>query len=106
MTYRPGDFWRICDISGRKVRSSQTVKQWDGLIVDRSEYEDRHPQDFVRGRVDRQAVRDARPVPAPVYAGPTGGPFFLVEDEGGWRFEGGMFRAFGAAAETVSESDF
>lgn len=70
MTYIKGDFWRICDRSGRKVRASQTVKQWDGLIVAFDEYEDRHPQDFVRGRKDNQAVPDARPEPVDAFLGP------------------------------------
>lgn len=106
MSYRPGDFWRICDMSGRKVRSSQTAKQWDGLIVDRSEFEERHPQDFVRGRADRQSVKDARPVPAPIYTGPSGGSWFLVEDQGGWRFQEAQFRVFGQEADVVTEADF
>jgi len=70
MAYIPGDHWRICDRSGRKVRASQTVKQWDGLIVAIDEYEDRHPQDFVRGRKDRQNVPDARPESVDSFLGP------------------------------------
>lgn len=70
MTYRPGDYWVICDRSGRKVRSSDTVKEWNGLRVHRDEYETRHPQDFVRGRVDRQRVPDARPEPPDSIVGP------------------------------------
>jgi len=59
--YRPGDFWRICDRSGKKVRASRTEREWTGLIVDRDEWEPRHPQDFVRGVRDDQRVPDARP---------------------------------------------
>ena len=59
--YKPGDFYRICDLSGRKVRASETVKQWNGLIVHRDWAEPRNPQDFVRGVADRQAVPDPRP---------------------------------------------
>lgn len=64
MTYIPGDFWRICERCGFRVRASQTRKQWDGLIVCLADFEERHPQDFVRGRADRQNVPDARPEPA------------------------------------------
>lgn len=115
MTYRPGDFWRICDVSGRKVRASETVRQWDGLIVHHSEFETRHPQDFVKGRRDRQIVTDPRPEPSPVYAGPPGGPWFMVEDQSGWRVYaleddglpiGAYFRVFGESAISVTESDF
>ena len=61
MAYIAGDFWRICERSGFKVRASHTSKQWDGLIVRDSEFETRHEQDFVRGRKDRQNVPDPRP---------------------------------------------
>lgn len=62
--YIAGDFWRICDSCGFKMRQSQTAKRWDGLIVCRATcFEDRHPQEFVQGIADRQAVTDPRPVP-------------------------------------------
>lgn len=61
MGYVPGDFWRQCDRCGFKTRSSQTKKEWTGLIVCGPCWEPRHPQDFVRGRPDRQAVQDPRP---------------------------------------------
>jgi hypothetical protein len=60
-SYRPGDFYRICDLSGKKVRASETVKLWNGLIVARDWYEERNPQDFVRARHDNQRVPDPRP---------------------------------------------
>ncbi len=59
--YRPGDHYVICDECGFKVRASDTRKRWDGLRVCSKDFENRHPQDFVRGRHDRQIVRDARP---------------------------------------------
>lgn len=60
--YRPGDFWRICDRCGFKKRASETKKEWTGLIVCSDEcWEPRHPQDFVRGRRDRQTVTNPRP---------------------------------------------
>lgn len=71
MAYRAGDFWRIDDRSGFKVRASQTALQWDGLMVRRSEFEERHPQDFVRGRKDRQSVPDPRPESANTFIGPV-----------------------------------
>lgn len=71
MSYVPGDFWRICDSCGFKMRASQTLKRWDGLMVCREDFEERHPQDFVRGRVDRQNVPNPRPEPADVFIDPT-----------------------------------
>ena len=63
MTYIPGDFWRICDRCGRKFRQSQTRKTWDGLWVCERDFEERHPQDFVKSKTDKQSVREPRPEP-------------------------------------------
>lgn len=59
--YIPGDYWRICAVCGFKCRASQTSKRWDGLIVCEADFETRHPQDFVKGRLDRQNVPNPRP---------------------------------------------
>jgi hypothetical protein len=67
--YVPGDFWRIDDRTGFKVRSSQTREEWTGAIVDKGSWEARHPQDFVRGKKDDQRVPDARPRPTDVFTG-------------------------------------
>ena len=61
MTYKPGSFWRICDRTGFKVRAEDTREEWNGLIVSKSVFEERHPQDMVRGREDRQNVPKPRP---------------------------------------------
>lgn len=61
--YRAGDPWAICDECGFRVRFSETRKRWDGMRVCNADFEPRHPQDYVRGKRDRQAVRDARPEP-------------------------------------------
>ena len=63
MGYRPGDFYRICERTGFKVYASQTRKEWTGRIVRKESFEQRHPQDFVRGVKDRQIVTDPRPEP-------------------------------------------
>lgn len=70
MAYIPGDFWRICDSCGFKVRASMTRKRWDNMIVCDADFETRHPQDFVRGRTDRQNVPDPRPEPVDRLLGP------------------------------------
>lgn len=71
MTYIAGDHWKICDRCGFKKRASQTAKEWTGLIVCLDScFEERHPQDFVRGRKDNQTVPDPRPEPATVIVGP------------------------------------
>lgn len=59
--YKPGDYWVIDDISGFKIRASESVKQWNGLRVHRDWAEQRNPQDFVRAVIDQQRVPDPRP---------------------------------------------
>jgi hypothetical protein len=68
--YLKGDFWRICEECGFKMRASQTHKRWDGLIVCDADFEERHPQDFVKGVIDRQTVPDPRPEPVMASIGP------------------------------------
>lgn len=63
-TYRPGDYYVICDVCGFKMRASETRRRWDNLRVCMKDWETRHPQDFVRGRRDRQRVPDPRPEPS------------------------------------------
>jgi hypothetical protein len=69
--YIPGDFYRICDVCGFKVRASATRKRWDGLMVCLPDWETRHPQDGVRGRRDRQRVPEARPEPTDRFIDPN-----------------------------------
>lgn len=59
--YRKGGFYRIDDRDGSRQRASDTLKEWNGAIVSKGDFEPRQPQDFVRGRPDRQAVPDPRP---------------------------------------------
>lgn len=68
-TLRRGDFWRICDRSGFKVPASKTRKEWNGLIVDATKFEKRHPQDFVKGRREKLGVPDPRPRPVTIEVG-------------------------------------
>lgn len=58
--YVPGDFYRICDKSGFKVRSKRSKLEWNGLMVSDRFWEIRHPQDFVKGVMDNQVVPNAR----------------------------------------------
>jgi hypothetical protein len=51
----------ICHQCGFKKKSSEITKQWDGLLVCRECVDPRHPQDFVRGRRDRQTVPFSNP---------------------------------------------
>ena len=69
MAYR-ADFWRVCQVCGFQYRSSQTRKRWDGLWTCLPDFEERHPQDFVRGRKDNENVPEPRPEPITTYVGP------------------------------------
>ena len=69
MSYKPGDNWIICDISGRKVLMSKSKKTWDGLRVHPDYWYPRHPQLDVKSRLDSQVVVDGRGRPADQYVG-------------------------------------
>ena len=56
-----GDFLRICDRSGRVCLASDTRQEWTGLWVHKDLWEERQPQDFVRGKADNQTVPFGRP---------------------------------------------
>ncbi len=70
--FKKGDFNRICDRCGLKRKASETRKEWTGLIVCADEcFETRHPQEFVRGKRDKQRVPMPRPEGANVFLEPT-----------------------------------
>lgn len=52
--YISGNHLLICDRTGRVIRKSDARTQWNGLVVHKSQWEPRHPQDFLRGRKDKQ----------------------------------------------------
>jgi len=56
-----GDHNVICDVCGRKRKSSHVRKTWDGFWVCPQHWEPRHTQDFVRGVKDNQSVEFSRP---------------------------------------------
>jgi len=52
----------ISDRSGFRYRFKDTKKEWNGLLVGKDEYEDKHPQlDPKHNTTDAEAIRDARP---------------------------------------------
>lgn len=59
--FAPGNYNVICDRCGFKVKASDTKMEWNGLRVCRRHWEPRHPQEFVRGRTDKQSVPNPRP---------------------------------------------
>lgn len=70
--YVPGDFYRIDDMSGFKVRSDRTRKMWYGTWRREKSWEPRNAQDFVRGVRDYQNAPEPRPRQTNVFIGPLG----------------------------------
>jgi hypothetical protein len=63
-THKVGDYLMTSDISGRVFYASEMRKQWDGAWVHHSEWEPRHPQDFLRVRAESLPPREVRPMHA------------------------------------------
>jgi hypothetical protein len=54
--YAQGNWNAICDKCGKKYKASKLKTEWNGLLVCRTCFEFRHPQDFVRGVKDSTYV--------------------------------------------------
>jgi hypothetical protein len=54
--YKDGDWNGICELCGQKYKFSDLKKNWLNQWVCSKDYEPRHPQDFVRGVIDKQSV--------------------------------------------------
>lgn len=66
----PGPHVRgICQRCGFEYPLHKLRREWTGLLVCKEDYDVRHPQDYVRGVRDEQAVRNPSPDPTPVYIG-------------------------------------
>ena len=61
--YDSGDWKALCDVCGREYKASMLTKRWDGLMCCVQDFEQRQPQDFVRGVDDNQTVPWSRPEP-------------------------------------------
>lgn len=73
--YEHGQWNAICDRCGFKYKSRQIRREWTGLRVcsgadTNNCWEPRHPQDFVRGKADRQNPPWTRPEGAEVFLNP------------------------------------
>lgn len=75
--YVPGDYYRICERTGFKVRAGRTRKEWTGRFVRDQSFEPRQPQDFVRGVRDDQTVPNPRPRQVDTFIGPLGTKLIL-----------------------------
>jgi hypothetical protein len=59
--FKDGQHLVQSDLTGRIFYSADARKLWNNLICHKDEYEERNPQDFIRARNERQAIKDARP---------------------------------------------
>ncbi len=59
-----GNWNALCDSCGRKFKATDLKKRWDGLMVCREDWEQRHPQDLLRVQREQISVPFARPYPA------------------------------------------
>ena len=65
--YTSGQWNLICDVCGKKIKSGKSRHRWDGFVVCEDDWEERHPQDFVRAKQDKISVRETRPIPTLVF---------------------------------------
>ena len=72
----------ISDRSGMEFPYNEMVKEWNGSLVHKSEFEAKHPQqERQRHAADAQSLKDARPArvePLTVFVGGAG--FFDYDD--------------------------
>lgn len=60
--------WNVtCDVCSKKIKASEAKQRWDGLIVCPSDFEHRHPQDFVKAKTDKITVPYVRPIPTDTF---------------------------------------
>jgi len=70
--YKKGDWKGVCDACGQRFLMSKLRLRWDGLMVCSKDWNPRQPQDFVRAKVDIQAVPVTRPESADTFIHPDG----------------------------------
>lgn len=65
--YVKGQWNAVCQRCGFEHKSGNIRKEWTGLMVCKSCWEPRHPQDFVTGRIDNQTPPWTSPEPDDVF---------------------------------------
>ena len=65
--YVSGEHNITCDVCSKKIKINEARLRWDGFLVCKNDYEERHPQDFVRAKQDKIYVRETRPIPTLVF---------------------------------------
>lgn len=68
-TFKMGQWNSVCDKCGLEFKSSELIKDWQGLMVDAKCYEQRHPQDLIKIKPEKAIPEWVRPRPQDVYVG-------------------------------------
>lgn len=55
-SYKSGSWWIACDVCGFRHKAEEIKKRWDGLLVCKEDFEQDHPQKYLRIRETGQAV--------------------------------------------------
>lgn len=76
--FQSGSWNLYCDVCSKKIKASDAKQRWDGFIVCPEDWEPRHPQDFVKAKIDKISVPFARPVEQIIY-NTTYGAFDVVK---------------------------
>lgn len=72
--------WNVtCDVCSRKIKAHEAKQRWDGFIVCPDDFENRHPQDFVKAQTDKITVPFTRPIPTYIFITV---PYILYWDAG------------------------
>jgi hypothetical protein len=68
--FKSGSHNIICDVCGQKFKFHQVKKRWDGLVVCKDDFENDHPQKYIRVRESGLAVPVIRERPQDVDVSP------------------------------------
>lgn len=79
--YVSGEWNLICDVCSKKIKAHDAKQRWDGLVVCPDDFEHRHPQDYVKAKVDKITVPFTRPIP-PIVS--TNIPYIVFYVVDGW----------------------
>lgn len=78
--YVSGGFNVICDVCSKKIKASEAKHRWDGFVVCPDDFENRHPQDFVKAHIDKITVPFQRPIPTLLFTNVTYISIYVDED--------------------------
>src|ERR1700744_2070089 len=98
--FKSGEWNVYCMVCNRKIKSGESLKRWDGLIVCREDYENRHPMDFLRARQERISVPFTSDTSFNQFDGPNYPPYPFCTAPGssgiaGWGVAGCMRAVLG-----------